>query len=333
MALYTAEVPLKRADITGESAWWCVGCGDYGVDAAIKQVIINMVNDAGLPLENVFALSGIGCSSKEPEMLRLNSYQGQHGRSLPVAIGVAIANPQLKVIDFGGDGDSYAIGMEHFMHAIIRNVNVTLIVMNNQVYGLTKGQAAPTAHTGLRTPSTPSGKKGRLVNPLKLAIAAGASFVGRGCSWQRNELQEILTTAINTRGFSLVDVFSPCVTYHREPNARGSGQIYDWYRKNYVVDIKDAWNELRDQVFTEEERATLPADYDPTSPEAAISGLRLIQEAAKIGREVTGTLMIDQSQPTMSDNLGVSEDAPPAYADIALASNLDSYRTLLSELR
>jgi 2-oxoglutarate ferredoxin oxidoreductase subunit beta len=333
MALHTAEIPLKRADITGESAWWCVGCGDYGVDAAIKQVIINLVNEQGIPLENVFALSGIGCSSKEPEMLRLNSYQGQHGRSLPVAIGVAIANPQLKVIDFGGDGDSYAIGMEHFMHAIIRNVNVTLIVMNNQVYGLTKGQASPTAHTGLRTPSTPTGKKGRLVNPLRLAIAAGAAFVGRGCSWQRNELTDILTKAINTRGFSLVDVFSPCVTYHREPNARGSGQIYDWYRQNYVVDIKDAWHEMRSQVFTEDERAQLPVDYDPTSPEAAISALRLIQEAAKIGREVTGTLMIDESQPTMADNLGVPEDRPPAFADISLAPNLDSYRTLLSELR
>src|SRR5205823_4743655 len=124
----------------------------------VQQTIMGLVNDLGVPLENIFALSGIGCSSKEPEMLRVNAYQGQHGRSLPVAIGVAIANPGLKVLDFGGDGDTYAIGMEHFMHAIIRNVNVTLIVMNNQVYGLTKGQASPTAHTGLRTPSTPDGK-------------------------------------------------------------------------------------------------------------------------------------------------------------------------------
>ncbi|HTE84409.1 MAG TPA: thiamine pyrophosphate-dependent enzyme [Dehalococcoidia bacterium] len=333
MALHTAEIPLKRAEITGESAWWCAGCGDFGVDSAVKQVILSLVNDAGVPLENVFALSGIGCSSKEPEMLRVNAYQGQHGRSLPVAIGVAIANPGLKVVDFGGDGDSYAIGMEHFMHSIIRNVNVTLIVMNNQVYGLTKGQASPTAHTGLRTPSTPEGKKGRLVNPLRLAIAAGAAFVARGCSWQRNELADLITRAINTNGFSLVDVFSPCVTYHREPGARGSGQIFDWYRQNFVLDIKDAWHSMRDQIFTDDERAHLPVDYDPTSPEAALSGLRLIAEAAKIGREVTGLLMVDETQPTMADNLGVSAERAPALADISVGSNLEGYQSLLSDLR
>src|SRR5712691_2280930 len=240
MTTITREIPLKRAEITGEGAWWCLGCGDFGVNSAIQQVIMSLVNDVGVQLESIFALSGIGCSSKEPEMLRVNSYQRQHGRSLPVAIGVAIANPGLKVIDFGGDGDSYAIGMEHFMHSIIKNVNVTLVIMNNQVYGLTKGQASPTAHKGLNTISTPEGKKGRSVNPLRLAIAAGAAFVARGVSWERNELAALLTKAINTRGFSLVDVFSPCVTYHREPGFRGPGPIVDWYKGNYVLDIKDA---------------------------------------------------------------------------------------------
>jgi 2-oxoglutarate/2-oxoacid ferredoxin oxidoreductase subunit beta len=333
MAIYTAAKPIKRADITGDGAWWCNGCGDFGVHAAAQQVIMSLVNDLGVPLERIFALSGIGCSSKEPDMLKVNAYQGQHGRSLPVAIGVAIANPSLKVIDFGGDGDSYAIGMEHFMHAIIRNVDVTLIVMNNQVYGLTKGQASPTAHLGLRTPSTPEGKKGRLVNPLRLAIAAGAAFVGRGVSWQKNELAELMQRAINTKGFSLLDVFSPCVTYHREPGFRGSGPIYDWYRQNFVLDIKDAWSEMRSQVFTEEERAHLPADYDPASPEAALSGLRLIAEAAKIGREVTGLLLIDETQPAMAENLGVSAEHPPALADVRIASNLPVYQELLAELR
>jgi len=332
MATFTAT-PISRADITGESAWWCNGCGDFGVNAAVQQVIMGLVNELGVPLENIFALSGIGCSSKEPEMLRVNSYQGQHGRSLPVAIGVAIANPGLKVIDFGGDGDTYAIGMEHFMHSIIRNVDVTLVIMNNQVYGLTKGQASPTAHTGLRTPSTPAGKRGRNVNPLRLAIAAGAAFVGRGVSWQRNELVELMMKAINTKGFSLVDVFSPCVTYHREPNARGSGPIYDWYRQNYVLDIKDAWQQMRDQVFTDEERAQLPADYDPTSPDAALQGLRLISEASKLGREVTGLLLVDESQPTMAENAGVSAERAPALLDISLGANLDGYRQMLAELR
>jgi 2-oxoglutarate ferredoxin oxidoreductase subunit beta len=333
MATYTREKPLTRSEITGDGAWWCLGCGDFGVNSAIQQVIMTLVNDAGVPLENIFALSGIGCSSKEPEMLKVNAYQGQHGRSLPVAIGVAMANPGLKVIDFGGDGDTYAIGMEHFMHSIIRNVNVTLIIMNNQVYGLTKGQASPTAHLGLNTISTPTGKKGRSVNPLRLAIAAGAAFVGRGVSWERNELAELMTKAINTKGFSLVDVFSPCVTYHREPGFRGPGPIVDWYKNNYVLDIKDAWGQMRDQVFTEDERETLPVDYDPTSPDAALSGLRLIAEAAKLGREVKGLLLHDESLPTMADNAGISADAAPATLDITLSKHLDAYRELLAEMR
>ncbi len=331
----TIDIPLKRADISGPEggAWWCLGCGDFGVNSAVQDVILNLVNEHDVPLESIFALSGIGCSSKEPEMLKVNSYQGQHGRSLPVAIGVAIANPGLNVLDFGGDGDTYAIGMEHFMHSIIRNVNITLIIMNNQVYGLTKGQASPTAHTGLRTPSTPSGKQGRNVNPLRLAIAAGAAFVGRGVSWQRRELGDLIHKAINTQGFSLVDVFSPCVTYHREPGARGSGPIYDWYRRNYVVDIRDAWQEMRDQVFTDEERETLPADYDPTNADAALNGLRLISEASKIGREVTGLLLVDETQPTMAQNVGVGADTAPALLDISLERNLTSYEGLLAELR
>jgi 2-oxoglutarate ferredoxin oxidoreductase subunit beta len=334
--LATSEIsikPITRADITGESAWWCVGCGDYGVNSAVQQVIMTLVNEGGVPLENVFALSGIGCSSKEPDMLRVNAYQGQHGRSLPVAIGVAIANPGLKVLDFGGDGDTYAIGMEHFMHSIIRNVNITLIIMNNQVYGLTKGQASPTAHGGLRTISTPDGKKGRPVNPLRLAIAGGAAFVGRGVSWQRNELVKLIMEAVNTNGFSLVDVFSPCVTYHREPGVRGPGPIFDWYRQNYVLDIKDAWQNMRDQVFSAEERAQLPAEYDPTDAEAALNGLRLISEAAKVGREVTGLLLKDGSQPAMAENLGVSADRAPVFQNISVQDNLESYKTLLAGMR
>jgi hypothetical protein len=248
-------------------------------------------------------------------------------------MGVAIANPDLVVVDFGGDGDSYAIGMEHFVHACIRNVNMTLIVMSNQVYGLTKGQASPTAHTGLRTASTPEGKRGRPVNPLRLAITAGAAFVGRGVSWRKKELAELMHRAVSTRGFSLLDVFSPCVTYHREPGFRGSGPIVDWYRQNYVLGIREAWQQMRDQVFTEAERLYLPTDYDPTTPGAAINALRLIEEAARIGREVTGVLYVDESEPDMAENLGVSAERSPVVADISLAANLESYRELLAELR
>ncbi|MFQ5878688.1 MAG: thiamine pyrophosphate-dependent enzyme [Dehalococcoidia bacterium] len=333
MATLTRERELTQADVTGPGAWWCSGCGDFGVTAAFKQVLMVLANELDIPMEKIFTFSGIGCSSKEPEMLRLNGYHGQHGRSLPAAMGLAMANPGLVVVDFGGDGDSYAIGMEHLIHACIRNVNITLIVMNNQVYGLTKGHASPTAHTGLRTSSTPGGRKGRPVNPLRLAIAAGAAFVGRGVSWQKNELADLMRRAIFTKGFSLLDVFSPCVTLHREPGFRGSGPIVDWYRQNYVIDIKEAWQQMQGQVFTEAERAQLPAQYEPTSPEAALNALHLIAEAAKIGREVTGLLLIDESAPTMAENLGVSAERAPALADISLPSNLEQYQELLAELQ
>ncbi len=128
-------------------------------------------------------------------------------------------------------------------------------------------------------------------------------------------------------------MFSPCVTWHREPGFRGSGPIFDWYKQNFVMDIKDAWQTMRDDVFTEDERRTLPVEYDPTSPEAALSGLRLISEAAKLGREVTGLLLKDESQPTMADNLGVSAEAAPALLDIALGPNLASYKNLLADMR
>ena len=142
-----------------------------------------------------------------------------------------------------------------------------------------------------------------------------------------------MTTAINTNGFSLVDVFSPCVTWHREPGFRGSGPIFDWYKQNFVLDIKDAWQSMRDQVFTEDERSMLPLDYDPKSPEAALSALRLISEAAKIGREVTGLLLHDETQATMAENLGVSADRAPVHLDISVSKNLDSYKDLLADPR
>jgi 2-oxoglutarate ferredoxin oxidoreductase subunit beta len=332
MTIETVARPIGQADITGPGAWWCSGCGDFGVTAAFREVLLEVVNQLGIPLERVFVVSGIGCSSKEPEMLRVNAYHGQHGRSIPVAMGLALANPQLVIVDFGGDGDTYGIGMEHFIHACIKNVNMTLVVMNNQVYGLTKGQASPTGHLGLKTSSTPYGKAIRPVNPLKLAIAAGAAFVARGVSWRKKELAQLMRQAILTKGFALVDVFSPCVTYHREPGYRGSGAIVDWYRLNYVLDIKEAWERMRDQVFTEEERKRLPADYDPTDPEAALMALRLIEAAAKMGREVTGLLLIDESAPTMAEALGIPAERPPALADISVEANLATYRQWLQEL-
>ncbi|HXG35715.1 MAG TPA: thiamine pyrophosphate-dependent enzyme, partial [Dehalococcoidia bacterium] len=208
MAIAPTTNVTKREITAGTGAWWCAGCGDFGVTAAHADELVRLVNEAGVPLENIVIVTGIGCSSKEPDMLHVNSYHLQHGRSLPVAMGIIAANPGLVVLDFGGDGDGYAIGMQHFVHAIRRNPNITYIVMNNQVYGLTKGQASPTAHKGLVTGSTPTGMKDRNVNPLMLGLSVGAAFVARGVSWRKKELQDLIGKAIATRGFSLLDVFS-----------------------------------------------------------------------------------------------------------------------------
>src|SRR5581483_3290455 len=298
--------------------------------AAHVDELVRLVNEVGVPLENIVAISGIGCSSKEPDMLHINAYHGQHGRSLPVAMGVIAANPGLVVLDFGGDGDGYAIGLQHFVHAIRRNPNITYVVMNNQVYGLTKGQASPTAHKGLVTGSTPKGVKDRNVNPLTLGLAIGAAYVARGVSWHKKELQNLIGRAISTRGFSLVDVFSPCVTYHREPGYRGSGKIPEWYDQHYIFEINSAYEEMKSMIITDQDHAALRADmrreldekapqlskaapdlvdiaedilyrrighlpenYDPHDQHAAVRAMELIVRAKQeFGKEIVGELYI-----------------------------------------
>jgi len=274
-----AITPITRADITGESAWWCLGCGDFGVNSAVQQVIMSLVNEKGIPLENMFALSGIGCSSKEPDMLRVNAYQGQHGRSLPVAIGVAIANPGLKVLDFGGDGDTYAIGMEHFMHSIIRNVNVTLIIMNNQVYGLTKGQYSPTSGKGYIGSTSPEGAIEVQINPIALAVAGGASFVARAFANDPKHMTAMIVKGMQHKGYSLIDVLQPCVTY----NKINTGA---WYKERvYKLDDEEG--------------------YDPSNFDAAW------EKALQWGDRIPiGVIYEDTTRPTYEEQVSELKDGP-----------------------
>jgi 2-oxoglutarate/2-oxoacid ferredoxin oxidoreductase subunit beta len=191
---------------------WCPGCGDFGVLHSIKQAIVEL----GLYPHEVLTISGIGCSSNLPGYLNTYGMHTLHGRALAVASGAQLANPDLKVIVTGGDGDGYGIGGNHLVHAMRRNLDVTYIVMDNQIYGLTTGQVSPTSVKGMKTKSTPMGNVDNPINPIPLAIAAGATYVARGYTGQVRQLTDLIKGGMQHRGFALIDCFSPCVTFNHD---------------------------------------------------------------------------------------------------------------------
>jgi 2-oxoglutarate/2-oxoacid ferredoxin oxidoreductase subunit beta len=199
---------------------WCPGCGDYGVLNALQGAL------ARLKIENkdVVVVSGIGCSSELPHFIRSYGLHTLHGRGVAVAQGVKLANHKLTVVSVGGDGDGYGIGVGHLIHALRRNIDMTAIVMDNQIYGLTTGQTSPTSMKGVKTKSTPLGNVENALNPLAVALAAGASFLARGFSGDGAHLTDIFAAALSHRGFSLVDVFSPCVTFNK-------WNTFSWFRE------------------------------------------------------------------------------------------------------
>jgi 2-oxoglutarate ferredoxin oxidoreductase subunit beta len=213
---------------------WCPGCGDYGVLKALQKALAYLQIDPS----QVVVVSGIGCSSNLPGFIRAYGFHGLHGRALPVAEGIKLANPRLHVIVTGGDGDGYGIGMGHFIHAMRRNLDITYIVMNNQIYGLTTGQVSPTSMKGVRTKSTPYGNIEPPVNPIALALMSGATYVARGFSGDPNHLASLVAHGIRHRGFALIDVFSPCVTFNNV-------NTYAWFRQR-VYRLEDEGHDPSD---------------------------------------------------------------------------------------
>jgi 2-oxoglutarate ferredoxin oxidoreductase subunit beta len=211
---------------TPEESWWCPGCGDFGVLAALQKALL----DLAVPPEDVAIVAGIGCSGKIGNYVNSYNVHVTHGRTMPAALGLKLANRELTVIAAGGDGDGYAIGMGHFMHAVRRNPDITYIVMDNQIYGLTKGQTSPTSSVGFETKSTPGGNIEHTVRPLQLAVAGGATFVAQGFSSNQKQLVELIKAGIRHKGFSLVNTMSPCVTFNKL-------QTYAWFKQK-LVDIE-----------------------------------------------------------------------------------------------
>ncbi len=190
---------------------WCPGCGDFGVVAAVEMAVKRLK----IPSHNIVIVSGIGCSSNLPHFLSSYGFHGIHGRVLPVAEGIRWANHGLTVIGTGGDGDGFGIGAGHFVHAMRRNVDLTYVTMDNQIYGLTTGQASPTSTMGQKTKSTPLGVIENPIDPVALALASGATYVARGFSGDVKHLADLIANGVQHHGFSFVDVFSPCVTYNK----------------------------------------------------------------------------------------------------------------------
>lgn len=209
---------------------WCPGCGDFGILAALKQALVEM----DIKPENLLIVSGIGQAAKLPHYLKCNTFNGLHGRALPVATGAKIANHEINVITVGGDGDGYAEGGNHFIHAMRRNVNMTYLVHNNQIYGLTKGQASPTTDEKMITGTTPDGVFNSPENPLSLAISSNCSFVARGFSGKKEHLVYLIKEAINNEGFSFIDILQPCVTFNKINTYKWyMDRVYELEKQNY----------------------------------------------------------------------------------------------------
>ncbi len=207
------------ADYAGLASAWCPGCGNFGILNAVKKALVEL----GIKPHQVLMVSGIGQAGKLPHYIRCNVFNSLHGRPVPPAIGARIVNPELTVIAVSGDGDAYGEGGNHFIHAMRRNHDITYLVHNNQVYGLTKGQASPTSDAGFVTKTTPHGAPAP-VNPIALAIAVGASFAARSFAGDVEHLSGVIKAGITHKGFALIDILQPCVSFNHQ-------NTYSWYRE------------------------------------------------------------------------------------------------------
>lgn len=214
----------------GQTPAWCPGCGNFAILKAFKDAMLEL----GMEPHRLTIVSGIGQAGKFPHYVRCNTFNGLHGRTLPAATGMRLANHEMTVFAVAGDGDCYGEGGNHLMHAMRRNIGVKLFVHDNQVYGLTKGQASPTSEEGMVTKNMPFGALSEQMNPVSLAVALDCSFVARGFAGDTEHLKGLVKEAVNHKGFCLVDILQPCVTFNRI-------NTYDWYRQR-VYRLDDAYD-------------------------------------------------------------------------------------------
>ena len=253
---------------------WCPGCGNFGILTSMKKVLTDL-KDEGLDLNKVVQSSGIGCHAKIVDYVKVNSFYSLHGRVPPPITGIKLANPELVVIGHAGDGDAYGEGIEHLIFIAKRNINVTFIVHNNRVYGLTTGQFTPTSPAGFIGRSTPKGSPEEPLNPIELMLSAGATFVARGFSGKPKHLQPLIKAAIKHQGFAFIDVLQPCFTFYN---------TYDFYKeKIYELTEKEhdssdreaAFAKAREWVYGDGDRIPIGIFYQarkPTYEEKVLGG-------------------------------------------------------------
>jgi 2-oxoglutarate ferredoxin oxidoreductase subunit beta len=273
---------------------WCPGCGNFRILESVKDALDELELDPA----NVVFVSGIGQAAKTPQYLNAHYFNGLHGRTLPPATAIKASNPELIVIAESGDGDMYGEGGNHFMHTIRRNPDITNIVHNNMVYALTKGQASPTTRQGFVTPVQVHGVTQEPFNPVAVAIALDASFVARAFAGDARQTTDLIKKAITHKGYALVDIFQPCVTYNKV-------NTYGWFKQNTY---------------------TLEESYDPTDREAAF------RKATEPGKFPLGVLYIKEGKPTFEEGFSLyRQDARPLYqrtVDMEMLRGLvDSMRT------
>lgn len=265
---------------------WCPGCGDFSVQAAIQRAAANV----GLEPDQLAVISGIGCSGRISGYIHSYGLHGTHGRALPIAQGVKMANKDLTVIAAGGDGDGFAIGLAHTIHAIRRNIDITYIVMDNQIYGLTKGQTSPRSSAGFVTKSTPDGSIEPALSPMELALTSGATFVAQGFSSDIKELTALIEAGIKHKGFAFINVFSPCVTYNKI-------NTYDWFKEN-LFKLSDVEN------------------YDPSNRTLAMNTLM------EHNGLVTGLIYQNTEQPSYQEQIHGYAEQPLIQQDLRLSDEL-----------
>ncbi len=271
--------------ISNDPVSWCPGCGNFAILGAVRKALAVL----GRPGKDVLLVSGIGQAAKLPHYVACNCFNGLHGRALPAATGIKIANRNLTVLVTTGDGDCYGEGGNHLIHAIRRNPDITVIVHDNQVYGLTKGQASPTTDEGVLTKVQPQGVILEPFAPLEMAIALGAGFVARGFTRESELLVETIVAGIEHKGFSLIDVLQPCVTFNKK-------NTYEWYSQ---------------RVYK------LDGSHNPSDKAQAL------QKAAEWGERIPLGIFFRQERPSYEEKSGLAA-LPPLVEKTAEGISLQS---------
>ncbi len=254
---------MTRNLITPAQNTWCPGCGNFSLQHTLKDILAGFEKE-GWSLDDVVLVSGIGCHAKIADYLNINSVYAIHGRTIPVATGIKLANPNLTVICCAGDGDTYAEGLDHLIFAAKRNIDITMIVHNNRVYGLTTGQYTPTSPLGFKGKSTPSGTTGYPFNPLELMLASGATYIARGYTRKMPQLAQLIRQGISHKGFAFVDVLQICASFFNMTEYYQS-RVYDLTGHD-TADFEKACIKAREWDYNRDAPIALGIFYEQVLP-------------------------------------------------------------------